>query len=143
MHGHAAVRTRCRLSFVTAGHRISRTSGRPERPRRGFHGGVLTLRLAAGATTDTRGALRTVLAHTSGGALSVPVLNSSTGVRLGPCERSLAIELLDADRAAVRSRLAAHWDGLTTAATGIDSAASLLGMPSPPEVSAMEQGLCG
>lgn len=93
--------------------------------------GVLTLWLAAGATPETRRSLDTVLAHHQGSSVSLPVLGSSTGVRLGPRERSLAQTVLDADQEALRPRVVQHWRELTDAKTSVDRAAALLGAAPP------------
>jgi hypothetical protein len=96
--------------------------------------GALTLWLAAGATPETRRSLDTVLRHVQGDGLNLPVLTSSTGVRLGPRELSLAQTMLDADQGALRRRVAQHWRELTDEQTSVARAAALVGV-SPPDPS--------
>jgi len=109
-------------------------SGEPPSPDAfaacGARGG-LALWLAAGATRDTRGALTTILAHTSGGGLDLPVLDSTAGVRLGVAEVALGRAMLDADPSAVRAGVARHWPQLTSESTSVARAAALLGLPPP------------
>jgi hypothetical protein len=97
--------------------------------------GVLALWLAAGATPETRRSLDTVLGHLLGaGGVDLPVLGSSTGVRLGPRELSVAQTMLGADQGALRPRVVQHWRELTDEKTSVERAAALVGV-SPPDPS--------
>lgn len=104
--------------------------------------GALVLWMAAGATPGTRKSLETVLSHTSGAILGLPVLNSSTGVRVGSRELALALSMLKADRVAMRDKVTDHWQDLTNDTTTVDRAAADLGLAAPTATNAPEEGLC-
>jgi hypothetical protein len=104
--------------------------------------GAVVLWLAASATPDTRAALTTVLAHTSGGGgLHLPVLNSAAGLHLGTREVALARAMLDNDHDTVQAKVLQHWQTLTASSTSVDQAASVIGLSAPqaPPVG----GICG
>ena len=105
--------------------------------------GAVALWLAASATPETAKALATVDSHTSGGGgvVTLPVLNSLAGLRVGEREAALAKALLTGDPATVRAAVTAQWTQLTDPGTDIARAAELLGLSAHGSASP-DTGIC-
>lgn len=96
--------------------------------------GVSSLWLAAAATVDTRDALTTIRAHTTGAGMQTIVLNSSTIISWGPREADLAFRLLSEDRERVRTTLSNNWHFLTDPSTSIEDGARVFGLKPPSDL---------
>ncbi|MFI9254511.1 ABC transporter permease [Streptomyces sp. NPDC053069] len=99
---------------------------------------VLTLWLAGQATDETRAALRDLASRTTGG-LSLLVLDSSTGLAFDARESTYAVDLLKRPADDIGAKVRAAWSELTAPDTTTDRAATLLGVPAPPQVPAGER----
>jgi hypothetical protein len=92
--------------------------------------GVVTLWLAAQATSGTRAALHTDLSHSSGG-LSLDVANSQLGLFIDQRETDLALNMLDAPTSEIAGKVRGAWPELTAPNTTAERAGEILGLRVP------------